>query len=116
MARNLKHLHIQKEIQVATLLPFKEEWHRSAATYKPSPAAFLQSITMSTLHECLLNIAEKFDILLLRSLDLDQYHDTAVLTQISRSFPSLERLFISVDPMDWRELDIYAHIMMLYAP
>lgn len=45
----------------------------------------------------------------IKSLDIEQYADTAILTQLASAFPSLERLFIRLDPFSWRQADLYAH-------
>ncbi|KAL4798719.1 hypothetical protein BDV19DRAFT_386191 [Aspergillus venezuelensis] len=108
MAPNLKHLHIQREIP-APVAMFKEEWSNLARNYCPEPVALLESITPSTTHERLLLKLAKTYMSCLKSLDIQNYADTAILTQLASAFLNLERLFIRLDPFGWRQADLYAH-------
>ncbi|KGO70309.1 hypothetical protein PITC_096760 [Penicillium italicum] len=83
----------------------QQVWHNFAVATQPAPISSLQSISIGQLgpHEdILLRLANVVDLSQLRSLQIDQAFDTAVLARAATLFPNLERLFISTNGHGWQ--------------
>ncbi|KAJ6133581.1 hypothetical protein N7471_008796 [Penicillium samsonianum] len=110
LAPNLKHLLLQRNLTYQfPITMLKQEWHNFAVATKPVPISSLQSISIGQLgpHEdILLRLANIMDLSQLRSLQIDQTFDTAVLARVAALFPNLERLFISTNGRGWRCPDL----------
>ncbi|KAJ5312674.1 hypothetical protein PENANT_c007G05730 [Penicillium antarcticum] len=118
----LKHLVIQTSYEV----PFdwvklrdglkafdtlKREWQKVATSAPPVPVSSLESISIPGAgpglrqtgpgEELLLKIMGVVDLSRLRSLQINSVRDSAKLARVATLLPSLERLFISAQPLVW---------------
>ncbi|KAL4779655.1 hypothetical protein BJX76DRAFT_340188, partial [Aspergillus varians] len=108
VAPNLKRLVLQsyphhRFTHVNPWGEFNREWRNLAARIGHTPSAALEAIVFSGPHESvLLRLAETGNLSSLRSLDIKNYFEPALLREIATMFPRLKQLFIDPNPRSWQ--------------